>query len=70
MVLAISYTQQRVFVIFNFEKLTWNTQDKNVFIGYFDGVSDSYQNPFSNIDNSAINSSDISTSPGNTGLSI
>jgi hypothetical protein len=66
--LAISYTLQKVYVIFYYEKIDWDIQNQNVFIGFTDGKASSITNQYSNNGDSKNNPSLIVTSPGNTGI--
>ncbi len=67
MILAISYSSQRTFAIYNYGKIEWISPTKNIFIGYTDGKGFTYTNPFSNNGDSDNDPSLISFEIGNTG---
>ena len=66
-VLALSYSSQKTYVIFNYEKVDWISASKNVFIGYSNGKGNAYTNPFSNNGDSNTDPSLIVKFKGNAG---
>ena len=67
MILALSYSQQKTFVIYNYGYINWASINKNVFIGYSNGNSIRVTNQFSNNGDSNGNPALIVSNKGNTG---
>ena len=68
MILAISYSLQKTYVIYNYENVDWILATKNVFIGYSDANGFSYTNPYSNNGDVNNDPSLLMQNKGNTGF--
>ena len=64
--LVISYTYQKVYALFYYDKISWDVRNQNVFIGFTNG-KESTTNRYSNNGDSRNNPSLIATTFGNTG---
>ena len=67
LILALSYSKQKTFVIYNYRNINWNPINKNVFIGYSDGKNIQLTNKYSNNGDSNNNPALITSAFGNTG---
>lgn len=67
LIMALSYSQQKTYIIFNYGYINWVSTNKNVFIGYSNGNTIRVTNQFSNNGDSNGNPALITRFNGNTG---
>ena len=67
LILALSYSKQKSYAIYNYGYINWATINKNVFIGYSNGQNIKLTNQFSNNGDSNNNPALIVNNKGNTG---